>query len=70
MSFIPNVLFGGLLLLSVCTTAPSAENSHGGAVMQGSDSIQQNPSLPKLDLNTAQREQVRKVLLTKHTSLG
>jgi hypothetical protein len=38
--------------------------------MQGSDSIQQNPSLPKLDLNTAQREQVRKVLLTKHTSLG
>jgi len=69
MSFIPNVLFGGLLLLSVCTTAPAAQNLHGGAVMQGSDSIQQNPSLPKLDLNTAQREQVRKVLLTKHTEV-
>jgi len=31
--------------------------------------VSQNPSLPKLNLNTAQREQVRQALLTKHTEV-
>ncbi len=29
----------------------------------------QNPSLPKLHLNDAQRERIRQTLLTKHTEI-
>jgi len=69
MSFILKSLLGGTLLLTACAMAPAAENSPGGAVMQGGDNISQSPSLPKLNLNTAQREQVRQTLLTKHTEV-
>jgi hypothetical protein len=69
MSFILTILLGGTLLLTAHTVTPAAENSHGGAVGQGKDSISQTPSLPKLNLNTAQREQVRQALLTKHTEV-
>ena len=69
MSFILKALLGGTLLLTACAIAPAAENPPGGAVMQGSDNISQSPSLPKLSLNTAQREQVRQALLTKHTEV-
>lgn len=69
MSFILKILLSGTLLLTAHTVTPAAENSHGGAVAQGKDSISQTPSLPKLDLNTAQREQVRQALLTKHTEV-
>ena len=58
MSFILKILLGGTLLLTAHTVTPAAENSHGGAVGQGKDSTSQTPSLPKLNLNTAQREQV------------
>jgi hypothetical protein len=69
MSFILKILLGGTLLLTAHTVTPAAENSHGGAVGQGKDSISQTPSLPKLNLNTAQREQLRQALLTKHTEV-
>ena len=69
MSFILKILLGGTLLLIAHTVTPAAENSHGSAVGQGKDSISQTPSLPTLNLNTAQREQVRQVLLTKHTEV-
>jgi hypothetical protein len=68
MSFILKALLGGILLLTTSAVAPAAENTHG-AVMQSGGSILQNPSLPKLNLNTAQREQVRQALLTKHTEV-
>ena len=69
MSFILRILLGGTLLLTAHTVTPAAENSHGGAVGKGKDSISQTPSLPKLNLNTAQREQIRQALLTKHTEV-
>ena len=69
MSFILRILLGGTLLLTAQTVTPAAENSNGGAVRQGTDSISQTPSLPKLNLNTAQREQIRQALLTKHTEV-
>src|SRR5215813_10643307 len=69
MLFILKILLGGTLLLIAHTVTPAAENSHGGAVGQGKDSISQTPSLPTLNLNTAQREQVRQALLTKHTEV-
>ena len=69
MSFIPKVLLGGTLVLNACAAASAEEKPHGGTVVQGSDNISQNPSLPKLNLDTAQREQVRQALLTKHTEV-
>jgi hypothetical protein len=69
MSFILKALLGGTLLLTASALASAAENPPPGAVMQGSDNISQSPSLPKLNLNTAQREQVRQALLTKHTEV-
>jgi hypothetical protein len=69
MSFILKVLLGGTLLLNACAAASAEEKPHGGTVVQDSDNISQNPSLPKLNLDTAQREQVRQALLTKHTEV-
>jgi hypothetical protein len=69
MTFILKVLLGGTLLLNACAAASAEEKPHGGTVVQGSDNISQNPSLPKLNLDTAQREQVRQALLTKHTEV-
>lgn len=69
MSFIPKVLLGGTLVLNACAAASAEEKPHGGTVVQGGDNISQNPSLPKLNLDTAQREQVRQALLTKHTEV-
>jgi hypothetical protein len=68
MSFVLKTLLGGILLLSTFAVVLASENSHG-AVIQSGGSISQNPSLPKLNLNPAQREQVRQVLLTKHTEV-
>jgi hypothetical protein len=68
MSFILKTLLGGILLVTTSAVAPAADNAHG-AVEQTGGSISQNPSLPKLNLNTAQREQVRQALLTKHTEV-
>ena len=59
MSFLLKALLGGTLLLTTSAVAPAADSTHG-AVMQSGGSISQNPSLPKLNLNSAQREQVRK----------
>lgn len=68
MSFIRIALFGTTLLLITSAAAPAANDRHG-AVMQSGGSIPQNTSLPKLNLNAAQREQVRQMLLTKHTEV-
>ena len=68
MSFLPKALLSGILLLTTSAVAPAPENMHG-AVMQSGGSIQQNPPLPKLNLNRTQREQVRQALLTKHTEI-
>lgn len=47
----------------------ASENSHGAVIQSGGSIISQNPSLPKLNLNAPEREQVRQVLLTKHTEV-
>ena len=68
MSFILKALPGGILLATASGVAPAADKAHG-AVEQSGGNISQSPSLPKLNLNTAQREQVRQALLTKHTEV-
>ena len=71
MSFIRKTLLGGMLLLSTSAVALATDNAHG-AVMQSGGSVSENPSLPKLNLTAAQREQVRQVLLTntRKSNLG
>jgi hypothetical protein len=49
--------------------APAADKAHGAVVQSGGNIVPQNPSLSKPDLNPAQREQVRRALLTKHTEV-
>jgi len=68
MSFVLKTILGGILVVSTSFVVPAAEHTHG-AVIQSGGSISQNPSLPKLNLNPAQREQVRQALLTKHTEV-
>jgi hypothetical protein len=68
MSFIRKTLLGVILLLTTSAVAPATDNAHG-AVTQSGGNVSQNPSLPKLNLTAAQREQVRQVLLTRHTEV-
>jgi hypothetical protein len=69
MSFIRKAVIGGILLLTTPAMAPAADNTHGGVVQSGGVIVPQNPSPPELNLNAAQREQVRQTLLTKHTEV-
>ena len=68
MSLVLKTLLGGILALSTSIVVLAAEDTHG-AVVRSDGSISQTPSLRKLNLNPAQREQVRQVLLTKHTEV-
>lgn len=70
MSFIRKAaVLGGILLLTTSAVVPAADNTHGGVVQSGGGVVPQNQSLPELNLNAAQREQVRQTLLTKHTEV-
>jgi hypothetical protein len=57
------------LLLAATAVAPAGDNSRGAVEQTGGNKVPQNPSLPKLSLDDAQREQIRKTLLTKHTEV-
>jgi hypothetical protein len=69
MLFIRKALLAGILLLTTSAVAAAADNTHGAVVQSGGSSIPPNPSLPELNLNAIQREQVRQTLLTKHTEV-
>lgn len=69
MSFTRTALLGVTLLFTASAMAPAADNWHGPVVQSGGSIVPQNPSLPKLNLNPAQREQIRQTLLTKHTEI-
>ncbi len=60
-------------LLVASAVAPgfafAADNTRGAVEQSGGNLVPQNPSLPKLHLSAAQREQIRQTLLTKHTEV-
>jgi hypothetical protein len=61
-------MLGMALMLAVVTAAIGADNS--GAVEQSNgNKVPQNPTLPKLNLTDAQREQIRKTLLARNTQI-
>jgi hypothetical protein len=51
------------------TLAPAADNMRGAVEQSGGNIVTQNPSLPQLHLSDAQRERIRRTLLTKHTEV-
>jgi hypothetical protein len=63
------VIVGAIMLFAAAAAAPAADNEHGAVMQSGGNSVRQNPSLPKLNLNSAQRERIRESLLTKHTEV-
>lgn len=69
MSLIYTTLLGAILLLTASAAALAADTTHGAVIQSDGSIVAQNPSLPKLDLNAVQREQVRQTLLTKHTEV-
>jgi hypothetical protein len=62
-------ILGAALLLSVNVAAPAGDNARGAVQQSTGNSVPQTPTLPRLSLSGAQREQIRKTLLTKHTEV-
>ena len=58
-----------ILLLTISTPAPAADSTRGAVEQSGGNIVPQNPSLPSLHLNDAQRERIRQTLLAKHTEV-
>jgi hypothetical protein len=64
-----DLLLCSALLLATSALASAADNTRGAVEQNGGSLVPQNPSLPKLQLNDAQRERIRQTLLTKHTEV-
>jgi len=63
-----------VVALTLLTTAlPAAAGQAGGAQgaveLSNGTKVQQNPKLPKLNLTNAQREEIRKGVMTAHTDV-
>jgi hypothetical protein len=69
MRLTQNLLLCAALLLATSALAPAADNTRGAVEQSGGNTVPQNPSLPKLHLNDAQRERIRQMLLTKDTEV-
>jgi len=69
MLFTRNLLLCSVLLLAMSGLAPAADNTRGAVEQSNRNVVPQNPSLPKLHLNEAQRERIRQTLLTKDTEV-
>ncbi len=62
MPVLCTAMLGTALLLAAALAAPAAENAHGAVEQSGGHIVPQNPSLPKLNLTDAQRQQISQVL--------
>lgn len=59
-----------LIAIAMLVTAAAPAAAQPGAVMlTGGAGVPQNPTLPALHLNNAQRENIRKAVLTEHTEV-
>ena len=57
------------VLVAVPASTFAADRTTGAVEQTGGNMVPQNPKLPAIKLTSAQREQVRKILLTKHTEV-
>jgi hypothetical protein len=67
-SFRIAILCGALLLAPIAAVF-AADNTRGAVEQSDGNVVSQNPVLPKLNLNEAQREQIRQALLTKNNEV-
>jgi len=66
----PRFVSAGVVLALAIYGAHADENQHSpGAVEQQGGAVSQNVKLPALHLTNAQREQVRKAVLSKHSDV-
>ena len=70
MHFTRNLLLCSVLLLAMSALASAADNTRGAVEQSGGNLVPQNPSPPKpLQLNDAQRERIRQILIIKDTEV-
>jgi hypothetical protein len=62
-------LLSAVIFVLLSTVAFAAEATNGAVELSDGTQVPQKVSPPKLALNTAQREQIRKSLLTTHTEV-
>ena len=69
MLYYRKAIFLTALMLLFGGPAIAAKNTTGAVEQTGGYQVPQNPTLPKLNLSAAQREQIRKTLATKHSEV-
>jgi hypothetical protein len=69
MALARNLVLSAAFLLTMSAVAPAADNTRGAVEQSGGNVVPQNPSVPALHLDDAQRERIRQTLLTKHTEV-
>jgi hypothetical protein len=69
MLLVRNLVLGAAFVLAMSGLAPAADNTRGAVEQSGGNLVPQNPSVPALHLDDAQRERIRQELLTKHTEV-
>jgi hypothetical protein len=62
-------LLSAVVLLAVTGAAFGSGTTRGAVELSDGYQVPQNPSPPTVHLNAAQREQIRKALLTRHTEV-
>lgn len=63
------LLLCATMLVAIPAGSLAAGKTPGAVEQTGGTMVPQNPKLPAVKLTSAQREQVRKILLTKHTEV-
>lgn len=61
--------FAAAAVLATTAAAPAAGNDHGAVDLSDGTVIAQEVSPPKLNLSNAQREEIRRGVLTEHTEV-
>ena len=65
----PTTIAALAILLGAPAVSLAQPGGQGAVELSGGTTISQRPSLPKLSLTNAQREQIRKTVLTEHNEI-
>lgn len=65
----PTIILTCAIVLSGSALSLAQSNVRGAVELSDGTKVPQNPSLPKLNLTNAQREQIRKAVLTEHNEV-
>ncbi|MEK9285588.1 hypothetical protein MTR72_39345 [Bradyrhizobium sp. ISRA442] len=65
----PTTIAALAIILGAPALSLAQPAAQGAVELSGGTTVSQNPSLPKLSLTNAQREQIRKTVLTEHNDI-